>query len=77
MNKKIEFKQVTPETCGVSSIKVLEFISTLDDIKLRTHSMLFAKGDNIFSECYYKPFDENFLHRMYSVSKTFVYGTYC
>ena len=72
MNKKVEFKQVTPETCGVSSAKVLEFISTLDDIKLRTHSILFAKGDNIFSECYYKPFDVNFLHRMYSVSKTFV-----
>lgn len=31
-----------------------------------------AKGDYIFAETYYKPFQENTLHRMYSFSKSFV-----
>ena len=72
MKTRYEFNQVTPESCGISSGKVFEFLNTLDEIKLRTHSIILAKGDNIFAESYYKPFDEKFLHRMYSVSKTFV-----
>jgi CubicO group peptidase (beta-lactamase class C family) len=31
-----------------------------------------AKGDSIFFEKYWKPFNADFLHRMYSVSKSFV-----
>ena len=31
-----------------------------------------AKGNKIFAETYYEPFDDKFLHRMYSVSKSFV-----
>ena len=66
------FQKVTPESVGVSSKDVLKFIQTLDDIKLHTHSLILARGNQVFAEAYYKPFDENFLHRMYSVSKTFV-----
>ena len=66
------FEKVTPESVGVSSEKVLEFIKILDDCRLRNHSIIMAKGDKIFAECYYKPFNKKFLHRMYSVSKSFV-----
>lgn len=66
------FEKVTPESVGISSEKVLDFIKTLDDLKLHTHSIIMTKGDKIFAESYYKPFNKNFLHRMYSVSKSFV-----
>ena len=66
------FKKITPESAGISSEKVLDFIKTLDECKFHTHSIIMAKGDKIFSESYYKPFCKNFLHRMYSVSKSFV-----
>lgn len=66
------FEKITPESVGVSSEKVLDFIKTLDDERFHNHSIIMAKGDKIFAECYYKPFNENFLHRMYSVSKSFV-----
>ena len=66
------FEKVNPESVGVSSEEVLNFIRMLDDCRLRNHSIIMAKGDKIFAECYYKPFNEKFLHRMYSVSKSFV-----
>ena len=69
---KNSFMKVTPESVGIPSSAVLDFISTLDEYRMHTHSIIMARGDKIFAECYYKPFDENFLHRMYSVSKSFV-----
>lgn len=66
------FEKTTPEQVGISSKDVLEFIKTLEDCRFNIHSILMAKGDKIFSECYYKPFNPGFVHRMYSVSKTFV-----
>lgn len=65
-------EKATPESVGISSKDVLAFVRTLDDCRLHTHSLLMAKGNQVFAEAYYKPFDEKFLHRMYSVSKTFV-----
>lgn len=57
---------------GVPSSAIIRFIKRLETQKLSTHSVLLARGDSIFTECYFKPFDRNFKHRMYSVSKSFV-----
>lgn len=65
------FKTVSPEQAGISSSKVLEFIKILEKYKLNTHCILMARGNNIFAETYYAPFDADFKHRMYSVSKSF------
>lgn len=66
------FYEVTPENIGISSKKVLEFYKFLERHELSTHSIIMARGDKIFSECYYAPFNKDFKHRMYSVSKSFV-----
>ena len=66
------FKTVTPESAGISSKNVLKFLKTLDSYHLSTHSVIMARGENIFAECYYAPFTKDFKHRMYSVSKSFV-----
>lgn len=70
--KNNPFVYTTPEEVGVSSSAVLDFLDALDSHRMHTHSIIMTRGDKIFAECYYKPFDENFLHRMYSVSKSFV-----
>ena len=57
---------------GVSEKSVFQYLKALEKYNLSTHSLIFAKGDDIFFEQYWKPFDEKFLHRMYSVSKSFV-----
>jgi CubicO group peptidase (beta-lactamase class C family) len=65
-------KRITPERAGISSEKVLRLLNNLESYELPLHSVILSKGDEIFAESYYAPFHENFLHRMYSVSKTFV-----
>ena len=66
------FNKISPERAGVSSEKVLNFVKIFDGYNMPLHSILMSKGDDIYAECYYAPFNESFNHRMYSVSKTFV-----
>ena len=40
--------------------------------KINLHSFLIARGGKILTEAYYKPFDKDFQHRLYSCSKTYV-----
>ena len=62
----------TPESVGVSSEKIEQFIKRLEDKQLATHSLILARGNQIFFEHYWEPFHREFQHRMYSVSKSFV-----
>ncbi|MBR2024857.1 MAG: serine hydrolase [Clostridia bacterium] len=64
------FRNVTPESVGVDSKNLYKLIKRLN--KLHMHSFIVAKGNDIFCECYWKPFDKDFNHRMYSVTKSFM-----
>ena len=64
------FRSVSPESVGVDSRNVYKLIKRLN--KLHMHSFLMARGNDIFCECYWKPFDKDFNHRMYSVTKSFM-----
>lgn len=66
------FEKVTPESLGIPSGSILNFLKCLDDYRMHTHSVFMARGDKCAVECYYAPFHKDFLHRMYSVSKSFV-----
>ena len=57
---------------GVSEASIIKYLKVLEKYNLSTHNMILAKGDDIFFEQYWKPFDGNFMHRMYSVSKSIV-----
>ena len=63
---------ITPEKAGISSKRILDFFKRYDSYNAYTHSVIMARGDHIFAECYYAPFDKDFKHRMYSTSKSFV-----
>ncbi len=70
---KVSFmKFITPEKAGISSSAVNEYLKILEGCGLSTHSLILAKGNDIFFEHYWAPFNENFLHRQYSVTKSFV-----
>ena len=62
----------TPEEAGISSAQVRRFYEMLEGYHISVHSVILARGDSVFSECYYAPFHKDFMHRMYSTSKTFV-----
>ena len=66
------FHAVTPEQAGVPSCKVEKFISALERHGLVMHSLLLARGDDLFAEYYWAPFDRDFCHRMYSQTKSYV-----
>ncbi len=72
MENKMIFEKASPEECGISSTAVLSFIKTLDSYGLDTHGYIMARGNKIFAEGYYAPYNESSKHRMYSVSKSFV-----
>lgn len=63
-------KFATPEEKGISSRKIKEFVELLENSGLTTHDMIISVDDTAVYENYRAPFDENFLHRMYSVSKS-------
>ena len=63
---------INPESCGISSKCILDYIKKLEFHGLSTHDIIISRGENILFEKYWKPFDEKFLHRMYSVSKSIV-----
>ncbi len=66
------FKNVTPESCGISSRYVKKFITILQKRKIHMHSVILCRGTNIFGEYYWAPFNKGTCHRMYSQTKSFV-----
>ena len=62
----------TPESVGVSSANIHKFISKLNQREMHTHSVLLMRGDSIIYEGYWAPFNKDYCHRMYSVTKSFV-----
>ena len=65
------FEKITPEAAGISSRKVAEFIEMLGRRNLPMHSVLMMKGDKLFAEYYWAPFNKDFCHRMYSQTKSY------
>lgn len=61
-----------PENVGISPARILEYYKLLEDNNLSTHAVYIARGNDIVSFAHWAPFDHGFLHRMYSVSKSFV-----
>lgn len=61
-----------PEEEGVPSGGILKFTERLAERKTNLHSFMIVRNGNIITEAYYKPFDKDFMHRLYSVSKTYV-----
>ena len=66
------FEKITPEQAGISSSRVADFISVLERRGFATHSLLMMKGDKLFAEYYWSPFNKDFCHRMYSQTKSYV-----
>ena len=62
----------TPEQLGISSKSITAVLEGYEKAGLSMHSMLVMRHGEIVAEAYAAPFDENSLHRMYSVSKSFV-----
>ncbi len=66
------FNRITPEAAGLSQQQVDHFLHTLAQWEINLHSVLMLRGNDIFHEQYVAPYKADTIHRMYSVTKTFV-----
>ena len=66
-----DFIYATPESQGLSSNKILEFIIIINDYKLNVHSFMVVRNGKILAEAYAHPYFKDFKHRLYSCSKTY------
>ncbi|UZQ86079.1 beta-lactamase family protein [Thermoclostridium stercorarium] len=66
-----EWVVVPPETVGIPSKAVLNFIDELEYAGLCMHGFVMVRYGKVFAEAYYAPFHADFPHRMFSISKSF------
>ena len=64
--------KITPESKGISSKSLLKLLKKIERKKIPMHSLLIARGDDIILNAYWAPFTKDTLHRMNSVTKSFV-----
>ena len=66
------FKQATPESEGIPSASILRFFQALSGRDIPLHSFLLMRHDRVVCERYFSPYGPDTLHRMFSVTKSFV-----
>ena len=66
------FEYCSCERAGIKTEYILRFLKFFEEYDIPVHSILMARGRSVFLECNYPPFSSDKLHRMYSVSKSFV-----
>ena len=66
------FNYTTPEKVGISTDNIKKYIAALEKRGCCIHSIIMARGNEIYFEKYWAPFHRDFPHRMYSVTKSFV-----
>ncbi len=61
----------SPAKAGVKYSDIHAFLDALEEKRLMVHGFVLTKDDAIFAEGYYAPLGKDFMHRIYSSSKTF------
>ncbi len=65
-----EFDRITPEKAGISSYRILDFLSALESVGTEMHGMMLLKGNSIFAEGHWRPYNNDDPHIMFSFTKS-------
>lgn len=68
----VSLEKITAEAAGLSSALIANELRRLDRAGIQLHSFLIMRGGRLVCEAYWKPYDRDTLHRMYSATKSFV-----
>ena len=68
----LNFEKVRPEDVGISSTGLIRFARRLEYNNIPMHSIIVMRHGKICMESYYAPYTKDTLHRMFSVTKSFV-----
>lgn len=72
MSRPTPLPTAVPESVGIPSDAIEAFLRKILDKRLCMHSVLLVRHGKLICECYWKPFNRDRKHRMYSTSKSFV-----
>ncbi len=66
-------QRATPESCGISSENIINFIEALcqGEENQETHSFMLIRHGKLLAEGYFSPYNEETKHSLFSVSKAF------
>lgn len=67
-----QFENCLPEECGIPAEAVAALEEQLTQNRVRMHGYLLLSGNRIIVEKYWEPYGADVLHRMYSITKSFV-----
>jgi hypothetical protein len=65
-----EFNYASPESVGLPSGAVLDFLDFIRLVRFNLHSFILIKDEKVISEGYYAPFNETDKKRLYSCTKS-------
>ncbi|MCC6455906.1 MAG: serine hydrolase [Caldilineaceae bacterium] len=71
-SEKLFTSASTPESLGIPSRAILNFLQRIDAERIGMHGFLLVRRNRIAAEGYWAPWSAERKHRMYSVSKSFV-----
>lgn len=64
------FKDVTPESVGIDSKGILNFLDRIEENQIELHSFMVIRRGKCAAKGWWKPYDEKFRHPLYSFSKS-------
>jgi len=67
----VQLARSTPEAQGVAADAILEFIAAVEREKFELHSFMMLRHGKVIAEGWWKPYGPEFVHTMYSMSKSF------
>lgn len=68
---KVYLPRSTPESQGVSSKFIIDYLNAVDTAKVEMHSFMFIRHGKVIAEGWWNPYGADYKHIMYSASKTF------
>ncbi|MCP9754056.1 class C beta-lactamase-related serine hydrolase [Lacihabitans sp. CCS-44] len=66
-----KFLRKSPESQGVSSESILNFLAAVRKSGIEWHSFMLLRHGNVVAEAWWKPFEVDYKHTLYSLSKSF------
>ena len=67
------FDRALPEEVCIPSSAIKELLLYLDKKEVPMHALLIMRRDKLVFEKYYSPYSADTLHRMFSISKTWLF----
>lgn len=72
MHKNKLFSPTSPESLGIPSSAILNFLERIEEEQINMHGFIVLRKGQIAAEGYWSPYSRENIHRMYSISKSFV-----